>query len=79
MECILPVMDVNKNITVIKDGAYIGMCTSLTARHDIEIGEGSVIGAMALVNKSVPAGTTAVGVPCRVIDTGCKDISNAVL
>lgn len=59
------------NMIVIKDGAYIGMRTSITARHDIEIGEGSVIGAMALVNKSVPAGTTAVGVPCRVIDTGC--------
>lgn len=44
--------------------------TSITARHDIEIGEGALIGAMALVNKSVPAGTTAVGVPCRVIDTG---------
>ena len=45
--------------------------TSITARHDIEIGEGAIIGAMASVNKSVPAGTTAVGVPCRVIDKGC--------
>lgn len=34
---------------------------------------------MALVNKSVLTGATAVGVPCKVIDTGCKDISNAVL
>ena len=58
------------NMIVIKDGAYIGMRASITARHDIEIGEGAIIGAMALVNKSVPAGTTAVGVPCRVIDTG---------
>lgn len=55
---------------VIKDGA-IGIRTFITARHDVEIGEGAIIGAMALVNKSVPAGTTAVGVPCRVIDTGC--------
>lgn len=55
------------NRIVIRDGAYIGMRTSITARYDIEIGEGAVIGAMALVNKSVPAGTTAVGVPCRVI------------
>lgn len=46
------------------------MRTSITARHDIEIGEGAIICAMALVNKSVPVGTTAVGVPCRVIDTG---------
>lgn len=55
------------NCIVIKDGAYIGMRTSITARHDIEIGENAVIGAAALVNKSVPAGATAVGVPCRVI------------
>lgn len=54
------------NRIVIKDGAYI-VRTSITARHDIEIGENSVIGAMALVNKSVPAGATAVGVPCRVV------------
>lgn len=47
------------------------MRTSITARHDFEIGEGAVIGAMTLVNKSVPAGTTAVGVLCRVIDKGC--------
>ena len=56
------------NKIVIKDGAYIGMRTSITARNDIEIGEGAIIGAMALVNKSVPAGATAVGVLCRVID-----------
>ena len=55
------------NRIVIKDGVYIGMRTSITARHDIEIGEDAVIGAMALVNKSVPAGATAVGVPCRVV------------
>lgn len=60
------------NMIVIKDGAYIGMRTSITARHDIEIGEGAIIGAMALVNKSVPAGTTAVGVPCRVINSQNK-------
>lgn len=33
----------------------------------IEIGESAVIGAMALVNKSIPSGTTAVGVPCKVV------------
>lgn len=56
------------NRIIIKDGAYIGMRTSITARHDIEIGEDAVIGAMALVNKSIPAGATAVGVPCKVIE-----------
>ena len=52
----------------IKDGAYIGMRASIIARHDIEIGENAVIGAMSLVNKSVAAGTTVVGVPARVLD-----------
>lgn len=59
------------NRIIIKDGAYIGMRTSITARQDIEIGEGTVIGAMALVNKYVPAGATGVGLPCKVI--GHKD------
>ncbi len=44
------------------------MRTSITARHDIEIGKGAVTGAMALVNKSIPADKTAVGVPSRVIN-----------
>lgn len=56
------------NMILIKDGVYIGMRTAITARHDIEIGEGAVIGAMALVNKSIPACATAVGVPCRVVN-----------
>ncbi len=55
------------NTITIKDGAYIGMRSSITARRDIEIGEHAVIGAMALVNKSIPAGATAVGVPCAPI------------
>lgn len=52
----------------IKDGAYIGMRASIIARHDIEIGENAVVGAMSLVNKSVAAATTVVGVPARVLD-----------
>lgn len=55
------------NRIIINDGAYIGMRASIMARHDIEIGENAVIGAMTLVNKSVPPEATAVGVPCRVI------------
>ncbi len=51
----------------IKDGAYIGMRASIIAPHDVEIGERSIVGAMTLVNKSIPAGRTAVGVPCRVL------------
>lgn len=71
------------NKVVIRDGAYVGMRTSITVRHDIEIGEDAVIGAMALVNKSIPAGETAVGVPCRVVNksrqTTCNTGNNARL
>lgn len=56
------------NRLVIKDGAYIGMRASIIVPQDLEIGENAVIGAMALVNKSVPAGKTAVGVPCRILE-----------
>lgn len=52
------------NMIVIKDGAYIGMRASITARHDIEIGENAVIGAMGLVNKSATEVTTVVGIIC---------------
>ena len=56
------------NKIIIKDRAYIGMRTSIIAPHDIEIGEDAIVGAMTLVNKSVPAGRTAVGVPCRILE-----------
>lgn len=56
------------NRLVIKDGAYIGMRASIIAPKDIEIGEKAIVGAMALVNKSVPDGKTAVGVPCRILE-----------
>lgn len=57
------------NKLTIKDGAYIGMRANITARHDLVIGEGAIIGAGTLVNKSVPAGATCVGVPGRIIET----------
>ncbi len=51
------------NAIVIKQNAYIGMRASIIARHDIEIGENSIIGACTLVNKSVPASFISVGIP----------------
>lgn len=63
--CHGPNQDHNK--LIIKDGAYIGMRASIIVPKDMEIGENAIIGAMALVNKSVPDGKTAVGVPCRIL------------
>lgn len=54
---------------IIKDGAYIGMRTSIIApKGDVVIGSRTMIGAMTLVNKSIPEGSTAVGVPCRILE-----------
>ena len=53
------------NKIVIKDGAYVGMRTSIIAPHDIEIGEKAIVGACALVNRSVAPGDTVAGVPAK--------------
>ena len=51
----------------IQEGAYIGMRASVIARTDIEIGKHAIIGAQTLVNKTIPANRTAVGIPCRIL------------
>jgi bifunctional UDP-N-acetylglucosamine pyrophosphorylase/glucosamine-1-phosphate N-acetyltransferase len=56
---------VNKNKTVIEAGAFIGSDTMLVA--PVTIGAGALTGAGAVVNKEVPPGKIAVGVPARVI------------
>lgn len=58
----------NHNRIIIKDDAYVGMRANIIAPHDIEIGEGAIVGAQTLVNKSIPAGKTAVGIPCRILE-----------
>ena len=52
---------------IIKENAYLGVaCTILPG---VVIGEGSLIGANSLVNKSIPAGEVWAGVPVKYI---CK-------
>lgn len=51
--------------TVIEDGAFIGSDSMLIA--PVRIGRGAVTGAGSVVNKDVPPGGVAVGVPARVI------------
>jgi len=55
------------NNLIIKNGAYIGMKTSIIARHDLTIGENSVVGACSMINKDVPDNATVVGTPARQI------------
>lgn len=61
---------------VIEDGAYIGMRANIISKNTdksiqgVTIGKNAVVGACTLVNKNIPDGATAVGVPCRIIERG---------
>jgi len=56
-----------KNITEIKDGAFIGSDTVIVA--PVKIGKGSATGAGSVIvkNKNIPDGKIAVGVPAKVL------------
>jgi bifunctional UDP-N-acetylglucosamine pyrophosphorylase/glucosamine-1-phosphate N-acetyltransferase len=56
---------VGKNPTVIEDGAFIGVDTML--RAPVRVGRGARTGAGAVVTRDVPPGTTAVGMPARML------------
>lgn len=53
------------NRIIIKDGAYIGMRSSVIAPIDITIGEKSIVGACSLVNRPVADGDIVAGVPAK--------------
>jgi bifunctional UDP-N-acetylglucosamine pyrophosphorylase/glucosamine-1-phosphate N-acetyltransferase len=55
----------NKHRTRIGDGVFTGINTNLIA--PINVGERAYIGAGSVVNKNVPPGKLAVGMPARVI------------
>ena len=68
------------NPITVEDGAYVGMRASLISKNrsedemskGITIGKNAVVGACTLVNCDVPEGTTAVGVPCRIVKSNGK-------
>jgi acetyltransferase-like isoleucine patch superfamily enzyme len=51
--------------TTIGDNCYIG--PNCVIAKGVEIGDGCVIGAGSIVLQSIPAGSKAAGVPCRLI------------
>lgn len=57
------------NRILIKQGAYIGMNSSIIARREegTVIGRNAVVGACSLVNKSVPDEGVVAGIPARPI------------
>lgn len=57
---------------IIEDGVYIGMRANIisksnTDKNGITVGSNAIIGACTLVNRSVPANSTVVGIPCRIV------------
>lgn len=50
---------------VVRRGAYVG--ANVTILQGVEIGESSIVGAGAVVTRSVPPSTVVAGVPARVI------------
>ena len=53
-----------KNRTSVGNGAFLGVDTMLVA--PVEVGDGAMTGAGAVVTHDVPAGKLAVGVPARI-------------
>lgn len=63
------------SITV-EDGAYVGMHANVISKNiyggtsqGVIIGKNAVVGACTLVNRNVPDRTTAIGIPCRIIES----------
>ena len=56
---------VNKSRTVIGDGVFTGVNSNLIA--PVTIGDGAYLGAGSVVNKDIPSGKLAFGIPARVI------------
>ena len=50
---------------IIKEGVYIG--TGAKIVNQLDIGENTIVGAGAVVSKSLPANCTAVGIPAKPI------------
>lgn len=61
------------NPITIDNGAYIGMRASIISKNvenaaeGVHIGSCAIIGACTLVNRNIPEGKTAVGIPCKIL------------
>lgn len=51
----------------VRIGNNVYIATDVTILKGVTIGDNCIIGAGSLVNKSIPAGSVAAGLPCRVI------------
>lgn len=60
----MPSVNISGEVNI-EQGVYVG--TGAKIINQLTIGEGTVVGAGSVVNKSLPANCTAVGVPAKVI------------
>jgi putative colanic acid biosynthesis acetyltransferase WcaF len=51
-------------------GRYVWIATGATILPGVTIGDGAVVGAMAVVSRDVPAGAVVAGNPARMVKTG---------
>ena len=61
----MPAVNISGEVTI-QEGVYVG--TGAKIINDLEIGENSIIGAGAVVTKSIPPNTTAVGMPAKPLN-----------
>lgn len=62
-----------RRLIIIEDDVYIGMRSNIISKNadgfdKVVIGKGAVVGTCTLVNRNIPEGATAVGIPCRIIE-----------
>lgn len=57
----------NGNFPTLGDNVFIGIGARILG--DVHLGDGAVVGAMALVLEDVPANTTVVGIPAKPVGT----------
>ena len=65
-----------KNRTIIEDGAFIGSDTMLVA--PLHIGANARTGVGSVVTKDVPAGSSAIGAPARIMNNKRKQLEKEV-
>lgn len=63
----VPIMQQDKLEASVRIGDDVWLGANVTVLPGVEIGAGSIVGAGAVVTKSLPEGCIAVGVPARVV------------
>jgi len=60
----MPSVNISGEVNIAKS-VYVG--TGAKIINQVEIGEGTIVGAGAVVSKSLPANCTAVGIPAKPV------------